>query len=50
MSYLEEREGIKGYLYLRNLYDSVEYIGVRDFNVSRYLADYYVQSRVNEEE
>jgi hypothetical protein len=48
MSYLEERDGIKGYLYLRNLYESVGDIGVREFNVSRYMADYYVKLRLSE--
>jgi hypothetical protein len=43
-----EYEGIKGYLYLRRLDERVGDIGVRKFNVSRYMADYYVQSRVNE--
>ena len=43
-----EYEGIKGYLYLRRLDERVGDIGVRKFNVSRYMADYYVKSRVSE--
>jgi hypothetical protein len=43
-----EYEGIKGYLYLRRLDERVGDIGVRKFNVSRYMADYYVKLRLSE--